>query len=302
MKKIIKLLFSVLIIAALFSACVKEKPVKYNLTLVQNSASDIYEHFANRQSDTDKYEYYTADELSKYLSTDNIEKINSVTVFDTDITDETATEIINICASKDVPVFFIMSNISSETISSYDKAFLISTNNTYHGELLANEIKNLWKNGIDDRNGDQIFQYVVLRDEGTLQSELNFGVSLIKNIELLGVPMEELDDVKTQSDEILSVMNAEDQSECFVVLSSQLLTNLKDQYSPKGDGIEILGITYGFENQYADSPFMKISFINYNDMFRARDAILQNINNKVYPFTDFAYNHIDKIVYIEPSI
>ena len=99
-----------------------------------------------------------------------------------------------------------------------------------------------------------------------------------------------------------SVMDAEDQSECFVVLSSQLLTNLKDQYSPKGDGIEILGITYGFENQYADSPFMKISFINYNDMFRARDAILQNINNKVYPFTDFAYNHIDKIVYIEPSI
>ena len=284
MKKIIKLLFSVLIIAALFSACVKEQPVKYNLTLVQNSASDVYEHFANRQSDTDKYVYYTADELSKYLSTDNIEKINSVTVFDTGITDETATEIINICASKDVPVF------------------LISTNNTYHGELLANEIKNLWKNGIVDRNGDQIFQYVVLRDEGTLQSELDFGVSLIKNIELLGVPMEELDDVKTQSDEILSVMNAEDQSECFVVLSSQLLTNLKDQYSPKGDGIEILGITYGFENQYADSPFMKISFINYNDMFRARDAILQNINNKVYPFTDFAYNHIDKIVYIEPSI
>ena len=167
---------------------------------------------------------------------------------------------------------------------------------------MANEIKNLWKNGIVDRNGDQIFQYVVLRDEGTLQSELDFGVSLIKNIELLGVPMEELDDVKTQSDEILSVMNAEDKSECFVVLSSQLLTNLKDQYSPKGDGIEILGITYGFENQYADSPFMKISFINYNDMFRARDAILQNINNKVYPFTDFAYNHIDKIVYIEPSI
>lgn len=195
-----------------------------------------------------------------------------------------------------------MANVSGETISSYDKAFLISTNNTYHGELLANEIKICGKMELFDQNGDQIFQYVVLRDEGTLQSELDFGVSLIKNIELLGVPMEELDDVKTQSDEILSVMNAEDRSECFVVLSSQLLTNLKDQYSPKGDGIEILGITYGFENQYADSQFMKISFINYNDMFRARDAILQNINNKVYPFTDFAYNHIDKIVYIEPSI
>ena len=120
MKKIIKLLFSVLIVAALFSACVKEQPVKYNLTLVQNSASNVYEHFANRQSDTDKYVYYIADELSKYLSTDNIEKINSVTVFDTDITDETATEIINICASKDVPVFFIMAKVSGETISSYD--------------------------------------------------------------------------------------------------------------------------------------------------------------------------------------
>lgn len=302
MKKAIKLLFSVLVTAALFSACVKERPVKYNLTLIQNNASDVYEHFADRQSDTDKYTYYTADELSRYLSTDNIDEINSVTVFDTGITDETATEIINICASKDVPVFFIMSNINSDTVSSYDKAFLISTNNTYHGELLASEIKSLWNNGIIDQNGDQIFQYVVLRDEGTSQSELDFGVSLIKNIELLGVPMEELDDVKTQSDEILSVMNAESQSECFIVLSSRLLTNLKDQYTPKGDGIEILGITYGFENRYADSPFMKISFINYGDMFRARDAILQNINNKVYPFTDFAYNHIDKTVYIELSI
>ena len=59
---------------------------------------------------------------------------------------------------------------------------------------------------------------------------------------------------------------------------------------------------FGVENEYTEYPYMLLCFINYTQYFDAKDAVMENINAKVYPFKDIEYNVIDKNIYIQPEI
>ena len=43
---------------------------------------------------------------------------------------------------------------------------------------------------------------------------------------------------------------------------------------------------------------IKVMFLTFD----AKDAVIANIDAKVYPFKDIAYNIIDKNIYIQPEI
>ena len=107
--------------------------------------------------------------------------------------------------------------------------------------------------------------------------------------------------MKIDSQLMMKTTDNKKKNEAFFILDSNYLNVFPENYQPYGDGVEILGIEFGVENSYTDYPYMLLCFIDYTEYFDARDAIMANIQAKVYPFKELDYSIIDKYLYI-PAI
>lgn len=301
--KPIKLASLLLLSVIIFAGCSKEKPVKYNITTFSPTFEDVYNYYLPSQSDTDKYMLGTSQERQDYFSDEVMSQLKSITVCDNNMSNEDAALLIELAKGKNIPIFFIFDDISSEITAQYDKAYCISADYTYIGEKFAEKILEMWKNEIKDRDGNQIFTFSVINPETLTTSQQNFYDSLLKNIELLGIPLEQLDEIFLSGGDVLEYCEDNKKAnETFILLDSSYLRTARDGYKPYSDGVEIIGIDYGTENIYADYPFIKICFIDYLEYFRARDLILENIAERKYPFENITYSILDKNIYIEPVL
>lgn len=283
--------------------CDKEEIITYDLNIISPSFENVYSHYIEQESDTEKYILSSASSYAEYLTEETLPVIESLTVCDENISQQIAQEIVDICNLYDIPVFFLMNDIPAETIDSYDKAFCITADYTYIGEIFAEKINLLWEDVIIDKDGDRIFTFSVVKPENLNNIQQSFYESLIKNIELLGIPLEQLEEIFLTKGDVLSYCTDNKKAnEAFIILESNYLSVFPEGYEPYQDGIEILGIEFGVENIYADYPYMLLCFIDYTQYFDARDAVLANIDAKVYPFKNLEYNLIEKNIYIQPVI
>lgn len=283
--------------------CSQEEVIEYNLNIISPSFENVYIHYKSDESETDKYVLRPAADYAEHLTEETLPRIKSVTVCDESISTETAQNIVNICRAENIPVFFLMNDIDREVIGSYDKAFCISADYTYIGEMFATKINEMWENEIIDKNGDHIFTFSVVQPETMNNMQQSFYSSVIANIELLGIPLEQLEEIYLSKGDVLGYCeDNKKKNESFFILESDYMSVFPDVYIPYSEGVEILGIAFGIENSYAQLPYMKLCFIDYSIYFDARDAVLSNIENKVYPFKNLDYSIIDKYMYIHPVI
>ena len=130
-----------------------------------------------------------------------------------------------------------------------------------------------------------------------------FYDAFLLNIELLGVPLQQLDEIFLTKGDVLSYCTENKwSSECFIILDNDYLTVFPENYRPAGSGVEIIGINFDALDMYSSYPYMELCFIDYTKYFQARDQIIGNIKAKIYPFENLDYNIIDKYIYIQPVI
>lgn len=300
-----RLAYILLIFAFMLSlcGCSKEEVNTYNLNLISPAFGKVHSHYATKAQDDQKYVLASSRNYEKFLTEERLPVLESLTICDENITDELAQEIINVCSNHNVPVFFLMNDISREVIQSYDKAYCISADYTYIGEIFADKINTSWEDTLIDKDGDRIFTFTVIKPEPLSNIQQSFYDSLMANIELLGTPLHLLEEIHLTKGDVLSYCtDNKKNNEAFIILDSGYLTVFPDKYEPHKTGIEILGMDFGVENSYIDYPYMSLCFIDYTECFDARDAIMENINAKVYPFKNLEYNVIDKNIYIKPTI
>ena len=302
MKKIYHLAFTLFLCFAL-SGCSQEKIIKYDLNIISPSFENIYTHYRLNESESEKYELSPASQYAEFFTEETLPLINSITICDESIDAETSAAIVEIAKQINVPVFFLMNDIDREILSGYDKAFCISADYQYIGEMFATKINEIWTTDILDKDSDQIFTFSVIQPETMSNIQQTFYDSMLKNIELLGIPLEQLDEIYLSKGDVLNYcMDNKKKNEAFFILDSNYMNVFPDAYEPHKDGIEILGITFGIENNFVDYPYMLLCFIDYTEYFAARDAIMENIEAKVYPFKNLEYSIIDKSLYITAKI
>ena len=302
MKKILKTAITLLLCFGL-CVCSQEEIIKYDLNIISPSFENVYTHYNANESDTEKYILSSASGYSEFITEETLPFFESITICDESIDADTANAIISLAKEINVPVFFLMNDIDREIINSYDKAFCISADYSYIGEMFANKINEIWKTGIADKDGNQIFSFSVIQPETMNNVQQKFYESMLKNIELLGIPLEQLEEIYLSKGDVLNYCtDNKKKNEAFFILDSNYLNVFPDAYEPYGEGIEILGIEFGIENSYTAYPYMLMCFIDYTEYFDARDAIMANINAKVYPFKNLDYSIIDKYLYIPATI
>ncbi len=302
MKKLFLLALTFLFCAA-FAGCSQEEIIKYDLHIISPSFQQVYTHYSAYESDSEKYVLSSASGYAEFFTEETLPLIDSITVCDESISKETAGAIVDIAREINVPVFFLMNDIDREIISGYDKSFCISADYQYIGEMFATKINEIWKTAIVDKDSNQIFTFSVIQPEAMNNIQQSFYESLLKNIELLGIPLEQLDEIYLSKGDVLNYcMDNKKKNEAFFILESNYLNVFPDAYEPAGEGVEILGIEFGVENSYTDYPYMLMCFIDYTEYFDARDAIMANIEAKVYPFKNLDYSIIDKYLYIPATI
>ena len=294
----------VLLCVLLFSACSKEKPIKYDLTIIAPEFENLYNYYSPAQTEENRFVLAEDSTFSEQLTPTALKDILSVTICDTDISPDNSKAIIALCKPLGIPVFFMFEDIDREILSSYDKSFCISADYTYIGEKFAAAIHSMWKDGlIVDRNKNLIFSFSVIKPETLTQTQQNFYDSLIRNIELLGVPIELLEEVSLNSETFLPYCKDNRKAnESFILVDNSFLPLAKEGYEAYGEGVEILSLDYGTKNTYLETPSIKVCFIDYLEYFKARETVLTNIKNKAYPFEGLAYSVTDKSIFIEPTI
>ncbi len=299
----LKFLIPFLFLLIFFTGCNKEEVIKYNLNIISPTFEEIYEQYSLEENETNKYVLKSANEYSTILSNEILSSLESLTICDDDISEENVQEIINLCKSKNISVFFMMNDINKDILNTYDKAFCISANYTYIGEAFAGYIKNIWQNEIKDRDDNKIFTFSVIKPEKLSIVQQTFYESLLKNIELLGIPLQQLDEIFLSNGDIINYCEENKKlNEAFFILDSSSLILFPNNYTPYSDGIEILGMDFASHNNYSEFPYIKICLINYKDYFETRNIVLKNIQNKIYPFENLEFDVIDKTIYIKPII
>ncbi len=301
--KFLKLLFRAAFCTILFSGCTQGEVPKYDLNIISPAFEQAYDHYKPSENETSKYELSTADKYSEIITEENLKLLKSLTVVDDTISDETINELTELCRKQNIPVFFFMKDIDKDILSGYDKAYCITANYTYIGEVFAEKINDMWEDEIVDKNGDKIFSFSVIKTETLSPVYQAYYDRLLEYIELLGIPLSQLDEIfLTKGDVLNYCMENQKQNEAFFILQNDYISAVAKDYEPAGDGVEILGIYFGVDNKYADRDYMRLCFIDYTEFFRARDAVLENIDNRAYPFKNLDYGIIEKTIYIEPVI
>lgn len=302
--RILKFLAIFVLCTFLFTGCIEKEDIPdYHLNIIAPSFQSAYDYYKPSERDEIKYALQTSDTYSELLNETTLEDILSVTVCDANISTETAQAIVELCRGINVPVFFLMNDIDKTVLESYDKCYCISADYTYIGEQFARKINEMWQNEIVDKNGDQIFTFSVVKPETLNNIYQSFYDTLLLNIELLGIPLHQLEEIFLTRGDVLNYCNDNKaKNESILILDNDYLSVFPENYTPHSSGVEILGISFNALDMYSSYPYMKLCFIDYTKYFEARDMIMMNINNKVYPFENLDYNIIDKYIYIQPVI
>ncbi len=301
--KFFKILISFILCCTVLCGCTKEEIPSYDLYLISPSFYRIYDHYSVNESENAKYIKKSADSYAEYITEETIDYIESVTICDDNLSTEVAQAITDLCKAENIPVFFLMNDVDKAVMDSYDKVYCISADYTYIGEIFAEKINELWQNEIRDKNKDQIFTFSVVKPETLNNIYQKYYDALLRNIELLGIPLQQLEEIfLTKGDVLDYCMTNKAANESFIILESGYMSVFPDFYEPSGEGIEIIGIYFGVENIYEEYPYMKLCFIDYTKYFEARDSIMENIGNKDYPFKNLDYSIIDKNIYIQPVL
>ena len=304
MKKLILCLMAIVI---LLSGCNKEQIPTFDLVVCDSTLNEMYTYLSDFENDSFKVKNSDinddqVDEIKSFIS-ENRDYITSITIYSKNITEDTAKRFISFAKQSNIPVIFAFSEISLKTLESYDKAFCITSDYIHAGEITAEEIKQLWTSGtITDTNQDKIFSFSVIKSENENQQYENFYQTLIKHIELYGIPMqinsivspEEITDLTT-----LSAFKAE--NEGVIVISETILPLLKE-YSTENQTIGFITVQQSPENQLAENSYTLDCFIDYKNYKIAVDEILKNYNNMQYPLIELSFPVMDRTVFIPATI
>ena len=302
------------LISVLFACCLflcgcseKEEIVPYDLAICDVAMTEMCEYLYGFESENYKvteseFSSESLDVIVSDLKTYS-EGLNSITLYSENITDESAQLFIDFVKEKQLPVTFAFSNISSETLNSYDKAFCITTNYKHAGEMTAEKIKQLWaEDVIIDADDNMIFTFASVKNEELSANMQIFYDTLIAGIELYGVPMQINGDMSpdevTSGDSIVALNEA---NEALIIVDKSAAAYIND-YTPYSDGIEIITITENYQNNLAESPFVLHCFVDYSMYKQAADEIIRNFNNRQYPLIEISFPCIDRTVYIPATV
>lgn len=305
MRRLIPVLLAVTLF---FCGCSeKEEYVPYDLTICDSSLTEMCEYLDDFEDENfhimeSEFSDGDVDILIKALN-ESSEGLTSVTVYSDKISDKTAQQFIDFAKKRQLPVTFALSNISTETLESYDKAFCITTNYILAGEITAEKIKELWADDvIIDADDNLIFTFATVKDEEISANMQAYYDTLIAGIELYGVPMQINSDISP--DEVTdgdSLVAFNETNEALIIADKDAASYIND-YTPYGGGVELITITEGTENTLSECPFVLNCFVDYTDYKLAADEIIRNYKNRQYPLIEISYPVIGKTVFIPAVI
>ena len=305
MRRLISILFTVCLL--LCGCSEKEEIVQYDLAIVDTDMSEMCEYlnsFENENYTVMETEFSSGhiDIIISALKTYS-EGLNSITIYSKNTTEETAQKFIEFVKTKELPVTFAFSNVSTDVLNSYDKAFCITTNYTHAAEITAEKIKALWADGtIIDADDNMIFTFASVKKEELSADMQAFFDTLIAGIELYGVPMQINSDISP--DEVVSgesLVALNEANEALIVVDKSAASYIS-QYTPYSNGIEIITFTENCENSLADSSFVLHCFLDYTKYKQAADEIVENFNNRQYPLLDISFPVIDRTIFIPATV
>jgi len=103
--RIIKYIFCMLACCLFLTACKQDDIPDYDLNIISPSFEVIKRHVM--ESEADKYVISHAANYTEYINEETIKDILSVSVFDDNITEDTAQNLVNICKEENIPIFSI---------------------------------------------------------------------------------------------------------------------------------------------------------------------------------------------------
>ena len=304
-----KRLISILITCTLlFYGCSeKEEIVQYDLAICDVAMIEMCEYLNGFQAENyhvieTEFSSEHIDEIISTLS-ENSDGLNSITLYSENITDETVLKFIDFVKTEQLPVTFAFSDVSNETLKSYDKAFCITTNYTHAAEITAEKIKQLWtENTIIDADSNKIFTFAVVKNEDLSPKIQAFYETVIAGIELYGVPMQINGDISPEeviSGESLVALNKS--NEALIVIDKSAAEYISD-YTPYSSGVELITITENYSNTLTDCSYTLNCFIDYTLYKQAADEIVRNFNNRQYPLIEMSFPCMERTVFIPANI
>ncbi|MEG0091158.1 MAG: hypothetical protein RR846_07205 [Oscillospiraceae bacterium] len=305
MKHIIVIFLAVMAIC--FTSCAQgEKPVKYNTTICDSELSQIFNEIKSTRSPENKIEFqdFSKYDLLDFISSTTDENLLSLTVCSEKLSDDDVLEIISFVRAKNIPVIFICQSVDNKVLATYDKAFCITTDYVYAAEVFAGDMFARWRDGsIVDRDENKIFSFTVLKEETSPPYLDTFYKLLVENLEIYGIPLQLNEEVFPSTEEVSGILEADKATnEGFLIFSDDILNAAVESYQPIGEGLELFSIYRGTANKYADYSDGKICYIDYLQYFAARDEIIKNYTNRLYPLSELSFPVNNKTVYIPPTI
>ncbi len=295
-----KLTYLILLFAiSLFlTSCQKQETPSFSIAFINSSDNAILD-YAN-----DNLENYAVVDLnnSEYSASYYLERIedysiiNSIMVFDETVDDNLASELIEFIKPHNVPISFAFANLSEDTLNSYDKAYNFTLDYTYMGEVLAKKADALWTSGTLDTNSSLLLEFSSLGYSNQNENEIELYTSFVKNIELLGIPYSILsEDYIDVPEQAVVILSENTKSETIVILDNQLLNEVYQSYT---GAAPLIGFNFSTLDRYTDSSIL---FVDYSNYFDTSLKIFENIENKIYPFTDISLPLEGKTFYLTPT-
>ncbi|MBR2028876.1 MAG: hypothetical protein IKA10_07835 [Oscillospiraceae bacterium] len=302
------------LISLLFVCCIflcgcgeKEEIVSYDLAICDISMTETCDYLNSFESE--KFSVMETEVSSEHFDViinalkASSEGLNSITVYSDKLSDENAKQFIDFVRTKEIPVTFAFSNISTETLISYDKAFCITTNYKHAAEITAERIKYLWaENTIKDADENKIFTFACVKNDNLSENMQIFYDTLIAGIELYGVPMQINSSISPDqigSGDSLVAFN--ETNEALIIVDKSASSFIKD-YTPYSNGIELIAVTESFQNNLSDCTYALNCFIDFSMYKQAADEIIRNFNNRQYPLIEMSFPYIERTVYIPATV
>ena len=202
MKKIISVLFTVILYSSLLCGCSKKVSDKPRIGVCLYKYDDTYISTVRQE-----LENITGNNAELYLNdgkgdqgtqNDQIDLLiqKGVDVLVVNLVDVGAAQtVLNKAKDADVPIIFFNREPSQEVLNSYDKAIFIGTNAQEAGVIQGEIVAKTWKSDSKyDKNGDGVLQYVLLKgepDNPEAVARTDYSLSTIKDndidIEELGL-------------------------------------------------------------------------------------------------------------------
>ena len=287
----------------IFTSCAEEK-TNVDLIICDSAYPAFYEFlggFSSAETSVQNIEF--KNENLHFESLEETSNITSLSVYGENISEEFAQTAVEFAKERNIPVIFSFSNINDNVLNLYDKAYCITTDYTYAGEITAQKINQLWDEGvIVDADGNQIFAFTVIKDDAMSQNMQSFYDSVIKNIEIYGVPMQHNGDVNLSEITSIDSLNQLAASNEGIIFALSGNLPVLSEFVPSGSEVKFIGICKGKENIYSPLSFVSSCFIDFNLYKQTADTIISNCKNHAIPFENMEYVYINKTITIPAEI